>query len=55
MGILRRAGGGSRDFLAHGMLLNVLLSLRAPGHLAEGGALGVLTTCTFGDALPLSM
>lgn len=45
----------ARDFLAHGMLLNVLLSLRAPGHLAEGGALGVLTTCTFGDALPLSM
>lgn len=43
----------ARDFIAHGMLINVMLALRAPEHLSELGALGALTTCAFGDALPL--
>ena len=46
--------GQARDVIAHGMLLNVLLSVRAPEDLPQGGALGELTTSTFGDALPAS-
>ena len=40
-----------RDFVAHGMLLNVMLSMRAPEHLEPGDPLTALATCAFGDAL----
>jgi AcrR family transcriptional regulator len=43
----------ARDFVAYGMLLNVMLSMRAPEHLEPGSPLTVLTTCAFGDALGL--
>jgi AcrR family transcriptional regulator len=43
----------ARDFVAHGMLLNVMLAMRAPEHVSEAGALAQLTLCAFGDALPL--
>jgi AcrR family transcriptional regulator len=36
-------------FVAHGMLLNVMLAMRAPEHVAESGALAGLTACAFGD------
>jgi AcrR family transcriptional regulator len=36
-------------FIAHGMLLNVMLAMRAPEHLHESGALAELTSCAFGD------
>jgi AcrR family transcriptional regulator len=54
--ILKRTGGTdeqARDFVAHGMLLNVMLAMRAPEHVSESGALAQLTVCAFGDALPL--
>ena len=40
----------ARDFVAHGMLLNVMISMRAPEHLEPGDPLTALTTCAFGDA-----
>jgi len=43
----------ARDFIAYGMMLNVMLSIRAPEHVAAGDPLSALTTCSFGDALPL--
>jgi AcrR family transcriptional regulator len=43
----------ARDFIAHGMLLNVMLSIRAPEHLADADPLSALTACSFGDALAL--
>ena len=43
----------ARQFIAHGMLLNVMLSMRAPDHLRPGDPLTALATCTFGDALQL--
>jgi AcrR family transcriptional regulator len=42
-----------RDFIAYGMLLNVMISMRALEHLEPGHPLTSLTTCAFGDALPL--
>ena len=42
-----------RDFVAYGMLLNVMISMRAPEHLEPGDPLTTLTTCAFGDALEL--
>ena len=36
-------------FVAHGMLLNVMLAMRAPEHVGDSGALADLTTCVFGD------
>jgi AcrR family transcriptional regulator len=42
-----------RDFIAHGMLLNVMMSMRALEHLEPAHPLATLTTCAFGDALPL--
>lgn len=36
-------------FVAHGMLLNVMMAMRAPQHLAEHPALAGLTTCAFGE------
>lgn len=44
----------ARDFVAKGMLLNVMISMRAHEHLGEAD-LSVLTRCAFGDALPLLM
>jgi AcrR family transcriptional regulator len=43
----------ARDFVAYGMLLNVMLSMRAPEHLVPGDPLTALATCAFGDALEL--
>src|SRR3954447_2883704 len=42
----------ARDFIAQGMLLNVMLSMRATEHLDDDPDLAALTTCAFGDALP---
>ncbi|GAA4803202.1 TetR/AcrR family transcriptional regulator [Tomitella cavernea] len=36
----------ARDFLAHGMLINVLLAIEAPAHVAGDDALAELTGCT---------
>jgi len=35
-------------FVAHGMLLNVMLAMRAPEHLQESTALADMTACAFG-------
>ncbi len=43
----------ARDFVAYGMLLNVMISMRAPEHLEPGDPLTALATCAFGDALEL--
>ncbi len=40
-----------RDFIAHGMLINVMLSMRAPEHRGASADLDVLTEVTFGDTL----
>lgn len=42
-----------RDFVAHGMLINVMLSMRAPEHLDEDPAIATLAACTFGEGLEL--
>jgi AcrR family transcriptional regulator len=42
----------AQDFIAQGMLLNVMLSMRATEHLDDDPDLAALTTCAFGDALP---
>ncbi len=36
-------------FIAHGMLLNVMLAMRAPDHLGESAGLADLTACAFGE------
>jgi hypothetical protein len=36
-------------FVAHGMLLNVMLAMRAPEHLGEWPPLADLTACAFGE------
>ena len=41
----------ARDFVAYGMLLNVMISMRAPEHLEPGEPLTALATCAFGDHL----
>ncbi len=41
----------ARDFVAQGMLLNVMLAMRAPEHVAENDSLARFTVCAFGDAL----
>ena len=54
--ILRRGGGTDekiRDFIAQGMLLNVMISIRAPEHLDEDAPLTALTECAFGETLPI--
>jgi AcrR family transcriptional regulator len=43
----------ARDFIAYGMLINVMLAMRAPEHAGEGDPLSVLTTCAFGESLDL--
>lgn len=42
-----------RDFIAQGMLLNVMMAIGAPERIAAGGPLARLTTCAFGDALEI--
>lgn len=41
------------QFVSHGMLLNVMVSMRAPEHLTEDNGLPDLTRCLFGDKLEL--
>ena len=36
-------------FIAHGMLLNVMLAMRAPEHLGHSAGLAALTSCAFGE------
>jgi AcrR family transcriptional regulator len=43
----------AEEFIAQGMLLNVMLSMKAPDHLDESSELAPLTRCAFGDALDL--
>lgn len=53
---VRRTGwsdGEVRDFVAQGMLINVMLSMRAPEHLDEHPGIAALAQCTFGDGLDL--
>ena len=42
-----------RDFIAYGMLLNVMISMRALEHLEPDDPLAPLTACAFGDAIEL--
>jgi AcrR family transcriptional regulator len=54
---IRRTGWDEdrcRDFVAHGMLINVLLSMHAPEHLGDSPELDALSECTFGDHLTLA-
>src|SRR3954447_7153173 len=56
--VLRRTGctaDQARDFIAHGMLLNVMLAMQAPQHVEEGGALAELTECAFGESLAMAV
>jgi len=51
---IRRTGWDAdrcRDFIAHGMLINVLLSMQAPEHPGESADLDLLSECTFGETL----
>ena len=51
---IRRTGWDDekvRDFVAYGMLLNVMISMRAPEHLTPGDPLTTLALCAFGDDL----
>jgi hypothetical protein len=43
----------AEEFIAQGMLLNVMLSMKAPEHLDDSSDLAPLTRCAFGDALEL--
>jgi AcrR family transcriptional regulator len=55
-GLLREAGMSAeqvRDFIAQGMLLNVLMAMRAPEHLDSNEGLAALVTCAFGDTIGL--
>jgi AcrR family transcriptional regulator len=42
----------AQEFISQGMLLNVMISMRAHEHLDDEGPLAGLTRCAFGDALP---
>jgi AcrR family transcriptional regulator len=49
-----RTGASEEDarvFVAHGMLINVLMASGAPLHLGEDADLDALTKCTFGEAM----
>ncbi|MFC9789936.1 TetR/AcrR family transcriptional regulator [Rhodococcus sp. NPDC127528] len=41
----------ARQFIAQGMLINIMLAMRADEHLDEDPALGELTACVFGGTL----
>ena len=47
----RRGSGRGPVFVAHGMLINVLLAVNATEHLDESAGLEALAVCTFGNAL----
>ena len=54
--IVRRTGWDDDQclqFVAYGMLLNVMLSMGATEHLTPGDPLTALATCAFGDSLEL--
>jgi AcrR family transcriptional regulator len=40
------------DFVAHGMLLNVMVAMRAPEHVDADPPLARLAACAFGEDLP---
>src|SRR3954451_14423213 len=51
-GILRSTGCAperATGFIAHGMLLNVMMAMQAPQHSEEDELLGDLARCAFGD------
>jgi AcrR family transcriptional regulator len=43
----------AEEFFAQGMMLNVMVSMRAPWHLDDSPELAPLTHCAFGEALEL--
>lgn len=50
--LLRRTGGTDeqlRAFVAHGMLINVMVAMRAPEHLDQGGPLADLLACALDE------
>lgn len=52
--VIRGAGATAeqaRDFVARGMLLNVMIAIDAPGHLHDPGPLAELSRCAFGPQL----
>jgi AcrR family transcriptional regulator len=53
--LYRERTGGTDDearvFVAHGMLINVLVATRAPEHIGEDPDVDALTVCTMGQAL----
>ncbi|MFH5206842.1 TetR/AcrR family transcriptional regulator [Antrihabitans sp. NCIMB 15449] len=52
--LIRRTGctpERAREFIAQGMLLNVLLAMQAPEHAHQDPALAELSSCAFGDTL----
>ena len=54
---LERTGEGpdeARIFVAHGMLINVLLAVDATEHSGEDAALDALALCTFGEGLAVA-
>jgi len=54
--LLRGAGMSAeqvRDFVSKGMLLTVLMAMRAPEHLAGDADLASLVTCAFGEGIDL--
>ncbi len=56
-GMLRDGGmpeDDARDFIAYGMLLNVLMAMHAPEHATEDPGLSALATCVFGTHLELA-
>lgn len=42
-----------REFIAQGMLLTILMAMRAPEHLGEEAGMEDLVQCAFGEALAL--
>ena len=53
--VIRSTGCGderAREFIAQGMLLNVMIAMQAPEHAQESTSLAALITCAFGDTLP---
>ncbi len=55
-GLLRSSGMEAeqvRDFVAQGMLLTVLMAMRAPEHMAAHENLRQMVTCAFGEATSL--
>jgi len=43
----------AREFVAQGMLLNIMLAMNAPEHLHESTAIERMSTCAFGEVLEL--